>query len=245
MMYKNWLPQVLAAVRRWDALQPGPMLGVMESWDELLPPFVRAQVVGQVVRKLEAAVADWNPRKKRQSQQPPHSWLFPWLPFLPAHQLDAKGTGLVAEVRRKFRQLIDVWEFERGVVPGLQPWQEVLGGEWRRLMMSHVLPAMGKYLRANFRVDPADQEPYLGVLTGVLAWEPMLGGGVLGEVVAQNVLPMWNAKLQEWLALDEADLGEVAEWYGWWRGVVLKDLAASEGAVGHELDKGLRIMNLV
>ena len=66
----------------------------------------------------------------------------------------------------------------------------------------------------------------------------------MGEVLAQGVLPMWYAKLREWLALDDADLSEVAEWYAWWRGSLLQDLAEVEG-VSTELDKGLQIMNLV
>ncbi|KAI9896526.1 hypothetical protein N3K66_008698 [Trichothecium roseum] len=243
MMYKTWLPQVLASVRTWDPMDPTPLLNVMESWDDLLPPFVRAQLTDNIARKLEAAVSDWEPRKKRQSHHLPHTWLFPWLQYLPPYHVDPKGTGLVADVKRKFRRLIDVWEFERGVVPGLTQWQDILGDQWRPLMMSHVLPSMGRYLRINFHVDPADQEQTLHHLTGVLKWSKLLGKSVIAEVLVQSMFPMWNAKLEEWLALEEADLGEVAEWYGWWRGVLLKEFAAST-AVCNELDKGLRVMNM-
>ncbi|KAG6184863.1 hypothetical protein E4U34_007677 [Claviceps purpurea] len=244
MMYKIWLPKAVAAVREWDPLEPGPMLDVIENWNDLLPQFVGAQVMDHVARKLEAAVSDWNPKKKRQSHHLPHSWLFPWLQYLPAYHLDPKGTGLVAEVKRKFRHLIGVWEFERGPVPGLKQWQEILGSQWGPLIMSHVLPSMGRYLRSNFRVDPADQEPYLPVLTGVMKWNQLLSDSVMAEVLVQNVFPMWYEKLQQWLALAEADLEEVAEWYTWWRGVLLKDMAGIEG-VKMELDKGLQMMNLV
>ncbi|PHH61765.1 hypothetical protein CDD81_7976 [Ophiocordyceps australis] len=244
MMHKLWLPRMLAAVRDWDALKPGPMLKVVESWKDVLPGFVQEQLMDSIARKLESTLSEWNPRKKRQSHQLPHTWLFPWLQYMPAYHVDPKGTGLVSEVRRKFKHLIDMWQFERGVVPGLMQWQDVMGEQWRSLIMSHVLPSMGKYLRANFRVDPADQEPYLPVLEGVLGWHELLGDAVMGEVVGKNVLPLWHAKLQEWLALDEADVGEVADWYEWWRAVVLKKLAETEG-VGRELDKGLQMMNLV
>ncbi|KAJ6440623.1 G-patch domain-containing protein [Purpureocillium lavendulum] len=244
MMYKCWLPQVLAAIREWDPLTPGAMLEVVESWNDLLPPFVRAQLMDNIARRLEAALSDWNPKKKRQTHHLPHTWLFPWLQYLPPYHLNPRGTGLVADVRRKFRHLIDAWEFERGVVPGLRQWEDVMGDQWRPLMMSHVLPSMGRYLRTHFRVDPADQEPYLPILTGVLKWQRMLGAAVMAEVLSQDVLPMWYAKLREWLALEEADLGEVAEWYAWWRGSLLEDLAEAKG-VSTELDKGLQIMNLV
>ncbi|KAF7561199.1 hypothetical protein G7046_g2962 [Stylonectria norvegica] len=241
MMYKNWLPKALGALRLWDVYEPAPMLSIMENWDDLLPAFVRAQFVDNVSRKLETAVSDWNPKKKRQSHQLPHIWLFPWLQYLPPYHLDPRGTGLVADVRRKFRQLIDVWEFERGLLPGLTQWEDVLGDQWRPLIMSHVLPSMGRYLRNNFRVDPADQEPYLPVLTGVLKWSCLLGTRIVSEVLTQHMFPMWQRKLKEWLALDEADLCEVAEWYGWWRAVLPEEIAETKG-VKIEFDKALQVM---
>ncbi|KFA54368.1 hypothetical protein S40293_04304 [Stachybotrys chartarum IBT 40293] len=244
MMYKNWLPRVLSAVRSWDPLDPEPMLSVIENWNDLLPPFVRAHFMDNVARRLDAAVGDWNPRKKRQSHHLPHTWLWPWLQYLPPYHLDPRGTGLMADVRRKFRHLIDVWEFERGVIPGLAQWKERFGDQWRPLIMSHVLPSMGRYLRANFRVDPADQEPYLPILTGVLKWSDILGDAVMAEVLVQDMLPIWNSKLQEWMRLDEVDLSEVAAWYTWWRGTVLQDLGEMK-SINSELDKGLLLMNMV
>ncbi|KAH7148283.1 GC-rich sequence DNA-binding factor-like protein-domain-containing protein [Dactylonectria macrodidyma] len=241
MMYKNWLPKTLAAVRSWDVLEPTPMLSILEAWDELLPPFVRAQFIDNIVRKLETAVSDWNPRKRRQSHHLPHIWLFPWLRHLPSYHLDPRGTGLVADVRRKFRQLIDSWEYERGLLPGLTQWESVLGDQWRPLVMSHVLPSMGKYMRTNFRVDPADQEPYLPILTGVLTWAPIVRTRNVAEVLVQHMFPMWHDKLEQWLALEDADLSEVAEWYGWWRGVLPQSVAEARGVRG-EFDKGLRVM---
>lgn len=244
MMYKCWLPRVLSSVREWDPLDPTLMLNLVDEWNDPLPPFVRAQLIDAIVRTLETTLSNWNPKKKRQSHNLPHSWLFPWLQHLPPYHLDPKGTGLVADVRRKFRQLIEAWDFSRGVIPGLAQWRSILGAQWRPLVMSHILPSMGRYLRTSFRVDPADQEPYLPMLTGLLRWEDLLSTEMLAEVLVQDMFPMWYAKLREWVALEEVDLAEVAEWYTWWRGVVLKDVAHVKG-VGSELDKGLQMLNMV
>jgi tuftelin-interacting protein 11 len=241
MMYKNWLPKALAAVRSWDVYDPTPMLNIMEAWNDLLPPFVRAQFIDNIVRKLETAVSDWNPKSRRQSHRLPHSWLFPWLQYLPSYHLDPKGTGLVADVRRKFRQLIDVWEFKKGLLPGLTQWEGVLGDQWRPLVMSHVLPAMGKYLSQNFSIEPSDQEPTLPVLTGILKWTPMLGRRVIAEVLIQHMFPKWHKILKEWLSLTDVNLSQVAEWYAWWRGALLKELAEVR-SVKVEFDKGLKTM---
>ncbi|KAM0347274.1 hypothetical protein ACHAPU_004792 [Fusarium lateritium] len=241
MMYKNWLPKALAAVRSWDVYDPTPLLNIMEAWNDLLPPFVRAQFIDNIARKLETAVSDWNPKSRRQSQRLPHIWLFPWLQYLPSYHLDPKGTGLVADVRRKFRQLIDVWEFKKGLLPGLTQWEGVLGDQWRPLVMSHVLPSMGKYLGGNFSIEPADQEPTLPVLTGILKWTPMLGRRVIAEVLIQHMFPMWHKTLKEWLLFDKVDLAQVADWYEWWRGALLKELAEIK-SVKVEFDKGLKTM---
>ncbi|KAM0334992.1 hypothetical protein ACHAQA_000026 [Verticillium albo-atrum] len=238
MMYKLWFPKAMGAIRDWDVYDPTLLLAVIEAWNDLLPAFVRAQFLEGVVRKLETAVGEWNPRKKRQSHKLPHLWLFPWLQYLPSYHLDPKGTGLVADVRRKFRQLIDVWEFDRGVVPGLTQWRDVLGGQWQPLIMSHVLPSMGRYLRENFRVDPGDQEPYLPMLTGVLKWSSVLGPKVLAEVVVAEVFPLWHDKLGEWLGLEEVNLEEVYAWYEWWRDQVFPEEITGLPPVMKEFDKG-------
>ncbi|KAH6695733.1 tuftelin interacting protein 11 [Plectosphaerella plurivora] len=238
LMYKLWYPKAMTAVRDWDVYDTAPLLSVLEAWDSLLPAFVRAQFIDSIVRKLETAVSEWNPRKKRQSQTLPHVWLFPWLPYLPSYHLEPKGTGLVADVRRKFCQLIDVWSFDRGVVPGLEQWREVMGPQWQPLIMSHVLPSMGRYLRLNFRVDPGDQEPYLSMLTGAMKWSNILGPKVLAQVVVSEVFGLWHDKLGEWLGLEEMNLEEVAAWYEWWRDQVFPAEISKLGAIRKEFDKG-------
>ncbi|TDZ54342.1 G-patch domain-containing protein [Colletotrichum trifolii] len=224
MMYKLWYTRAMSAIRDWDVFNPAPLLAVLEAWNNLLPPFVRAQFLDGVVRKMETAVAEWNPKKKTQSHKLPHLWLFPWLQYLPSYHLDPKGTGLVSEVRRKFKQLIDAWNFERGVIPGLEKWRDVLGEQWRPLMLGHALPAMGRYLRKNFKVDPSDQEPYLPALLGVFEWSAILTPKVLGEVIVTEVFRQWHDKLNEWLDLDEANFMEIGEWMFWWRDLLSEDI---------------------
>ena len=127
MMYKLWLPHVARAVREWNVRGSDQMLAVVEAWDELLPRFVRNQLLEQdVVRKLDEAVSKWDPKRKKHHSLP-HLWLFPWLQYLSAHHLDPKSTTVLSPTsKRKFRQLIDAWEFERGVIPASKQWKDVL-----------------------------------------------------------------------------------------------------------------------
>jgi tuftelin-interacting protein 11 len=147
----------------------------------------------------------------------------------------------VADVRRKFRQLIDVWDFERGVISGLEQWRDVLGNQWMPLIMSHVLPSMGRYLR-DFRVDPSDQEPYLPMLTGVLKWSDILTPKVLAEVIVAEVFPMWHEKLREWRDLPEANFEEIGAWLEWWRDQVFPEEIANLKPIKAEFERGFKVI---
>jgi len=199
------------------------------------------QLVEQVVRRLDDAIANWKPRKKQHNQL--HLWLFPWLEHLPAHHLDPKGTGIVADVRRKFRQLIDVWEFDRGVVPGLRQWKNVFRptreqDQWRPLVMHHILPSMARYLRRNFRVDPSDQEPYLAMLQGVLSWNSVISTSMIAEVIVAEVFPMWHKLLHAWITDSNVNYVELGDWYMWWHDDALPTELTSHPAIQAEFEKG-------
>ncbi|KAL1872478.1 hypothetical protein VTK73DRAFT_1475 [Phialemonium thermophilum] len=248
MMYKLWLPRVASAVREWNVRDSDQMLAVFEAWEKLMPRFVRTQLLEQdVVRKLEEAVAKWEPKRKKHHQHRgslPHVWIFPWLQYLPAHHLDPRSaTGLVADVKRKFRQLIDVWEFDRGVVPDLKQWKEVLRpsksqDQWRPLVMNHILPGMARYLRTQFRVDPQDQEPYLEMLSGVCAWLGILSASLVGEVLVAEVFPLWHEVLYQWLVAEEANYEEIGQWFLWWQDEVFPEEIKALPAIAAEFAKG-------
>jgi tuftelin-interacting protein 11 len=245
MMYELWLRTVTTAVRDWNVRDPDQLIAVLDAWDPLLPPFVRTQLLNDIIRKLDDALQKWQPKKHTHNL--PHRWIFPWLPHLPASHLDPRSsTGLVADVRRKFRQLIDAWDFKRGVVPGLKQWKDVLRpaagtharDTWTPLVMNHVLPAMARYLRANFRVEPQDQGPYLDVLDKVLEWLDVLGASMLGEVLVAEVFPLWHDALYQWLLLEEADYEEIGKWLEWWHEDVFPEEIKGLPSVAAEFEKG-------
>lgn len=232
MIYKLLFPKLITAIaQQWDVYDPTRLLSVFDTWEPLFPAFVRSQLLEQVVRRLDDAIRSWKPRKKQHNL--PHLWLFPWLQHLSSHHLEPKGTGIVADVRRKFRQLIDVWEFDRGVVPGLKQWKDIFRpdksqDQWKPLVMHHVLPGMAKYLRRNFRVDPSDQEPYMPMLNGVLRWTEIIAPSMVAEVVVAEVFPMWHDVLYQWITSDEANYEEVGAWFEWWKDTALADIAGME-----------------
>ncbi|KAK4184906.1 putative Tuftelin interacting protein [Podospora australis] len=244
MMYELWYRTVSGAVREWDVREPDQLIAVLDAWDSLLPGFVRTQLLQDIIRKLDEAIQKWQPKKHAHNL--PHTWIFPWLPYLPSVHLDPKSsTGLVADVRRKFRQLIDSWDFKKGVIPGLKPWKTALRpihgrDQWAPLVMNHLLPGMARYLRTNFQVDPADQK--LEILDSIFEWRDLISPIMIGEVVITELFPMWHKVLYEWLLLDNANYEEIGQWFEWWQTDALPDDIKNLPSVIAEFDKGAALI---
>lgn len=241
MIYQVLFPKLVTSISQaWDVHDATPLLSIFDKWEELFPAFVRSQLLVQVVNRLETAISSWKPRKKHENL---HIWLFPWLQHIPAHHLEPKGTGLVGEVRRKFRQLIDTWDFSKGVVPSLKEWKDVFRptreqDQWKPLVMHHILPSMARYLRTNFRVDPSDQEPYLEMLNGVMRWTDIISTSMVGEVLVSEVFPMWHDILYQWLTSADPNYEEIATWYEWWKDQVFPAEISSLPSITAEFEKG-------
>jgi tuftelin-interacting protein 11 len=251
MIYKLIFPKIVSSINQnWNVHDPAPVLALLDAWDGLLPAFVRSQILDQViVGKLNEAVSSWNP-KKRRSHELPHLWLFPWLQYLPAHHTDPKSsTGLVSDVKRKFRHLVDAWDFHKGIVPGLQQWKEVLcpnpsNDTWTPLIMNHVLPSMARFLNndKNFLVDPNDQAPYMSALQGILAWQEILRPRVLGQVLVEAVFPKWHSVLHQWLTVVGPNQ-EIGQWFEWWRDDVFPPDIKNLRSIQEEFDQGHEMIN--
>jgi tuftelin-interacting protein 11 len=250
MMYTVWFPKVRSAITNtWDVYDPTPLQALLEAWEGLIPSFILSQILDKlIVPKLDEAVAAWNPKKKR-SASPPHLWLFPWLQFLAGHHVDPKSSsGLVSDVKRKFRHLIDAWDFRRGVIPGLQQWRSVLrpdshNDQWTPLIRNHVLPNLATYLRMNFQIAPQDQEPFMIYLNNTLLWKDILGVRDMGQLLVDVMFPMWHNVLHQWLTLDGVNYLEIRDWFDFWRSIIPADLNAVP-AVRTEWQKGNDMINL-
>lgn len=253
LMYNIWFPKVRSAITNtWDVHDPSSLLTFLDHWTPLLPPFIKSQILEQlIVRKLDDAIQSWNPKKRSRTSTLPHLWLFPWLPYLPSHHLDARSSsGLVADVKRKFRTLIDSWDFRRGVIPGLTQWRDLLrpsssssrDDTWTPLLLNHVLPTLSRYFRTNFQVAPQDQEPYMKTLTHVFEWQPVLGDRMLAQLLVNELFPMWHDVLHQWLTMDGVNYLEIRDWFDFWRSVIPTEISALP-VVNAEWKKGEALIN--
>ncbi|KAI9040944.1 putative G-patch domain protein (TFIP11) [Aspergillus affinis] len=250
MIYTLWLPRVRSALlNEWDVFDPTPATSLIVAWKEILPSFVYANVLDQlVVPKLTSGIKEWKPRSssRRHPSSSQHSsrfpwWLFTWLQYLGERHTDPKqATGLLSDAKRKFRVLLDTWDLSRGLVSGIELWRDALGSEFDVCLRNNLLPRLGSHLREDFDVNPQDQD--LAALENVLKWKDFFKPNVMGLLLVAEFFPKWHNILYIWLTNDP-NYEEVGEWFSWWRTQIpaeINDLAI----VDDEWKKGLQSMDL-
>jgi tuftelin-interacting protein 11 len=219
MMLRLWFPTVSSAVTQWDVKNPHPMVHLLQVWTPVLPPFIAKRVLEQITRKLSTSIHEWNPRKFKKS---PHTWIVEWLPFLKPSDLDSKGSGLVAEIKRKIRHALQSIDLSKGPLPGMDQWRKVFGrSEFDHLLTTHLVPRLATHLRDNFEVNPAEQD--LAPLEAVFAWKGLISNEVIGELLKAQFFPKFMEIIHQWLSSEEVVFDEVQTWIGWWRQEILKD----------------------
>jgi tuftelin-interacting protein 11 len=249
MIYTLWLPRVRSVlVNDWDVYDPSPATSLIVAWKEILPAFVYANVMDQlIVPKLSKAIKEWKPRSSRHhpssSQQNSRFpwWLFTWLQYLDERHTDPKhATGLLSDVKRKFRVVLDTWDLRKGLVGGLDLWKEALGSEFDVCLQNHLLPRLARYLREDFEINPQDQD--LTALDDVFKWKAYFKPNVFALLLAAEFFPKWHNILHIWLTNDP-NFEEVGEWFSWWRSQIPAEINEM-AAVDDEWTKGLEAMDL-
>ncbi|KAF2003712.1 TFP11-domain-containing protein [Amniculicola lignicola CBS 123094] len=245
MIHALWLPRIRTTIANdWDPHQPSSMVSLIESWNGngLLPEFVYGHVMEDIVKKLHRTLQDLKPRHafKRKSG-PPSEWLFPWLPYLPAAELDPRGSsGLMSDLKRKLGVAFQDWDLSRGVVPGLERYKGVLGSELDTLLVKRLLPRLSSLMRSDFVINPADQD--LKVLEIVFAWNTFFSSAVMGQLLIEEFFPKWLSILHTWL-ISEPNFNEVGEWLTWWKSNVIPENINAIRAVDDKWNEGLEMVN--
>ncbi|KAE8355848.1 GC-rich sequence DNA-binding factor-like protein-domain-containing protein [Aspergillus coremiiformis] len=249
MIYTLWLPRVRSALLNdWDVYDPKQATSLVVAWKEISPPFVLANVLDQlVVPKLTEALKQWKPRSSsRRHTSSRHSsrfpwWLFTWLQYLDERHTNPRHpTGLLSDAKRKFRVVLDTWDLGKGLVDGIQLWQDALGSEFDICLRNHLLPRLGRHLRENFEVNPQDQD--LTALEDIFKWKDFFKPNVIGLLLVAEVFPKWHNILYIWLTNDP-NYEEVGEWFSWWRTQIPEDINEL-AIIDDEWKKGLQTMEL-
>lgn len=253
MIYSLWLPPMRFAItNKWDVYQNSDtLIDLLKAWKPVLPSFIWANVIDQLVAKrLTDAVAAWKPRGAQKSHQnsskPPHVWLFPWLQYLDEQHTDPKSsTGLLSDVKRKFKSVLSTWDLSTSVPVGLEEWRTVLPSELPSMLVRHLLPRLALHLSTNLVIDPRDQD--LTPLEDVLQWAPFFPLNTIAHLLVAEFFPKWHQTLYVWLTYEGVNYTDVKNWYSWWKEEVLGN-ALSAGfnelsSIAGEWNKGLETMS--
>ncbi|KAK5116881.1 hypothetical protein LTR85_009141 [Meristemomyces frigidus] len=249
LMYTVWLPKLRTTITNWDVLDHSSLTAVVQAWRPLLPAFIYSNLIDQlIVPKLTAGLQAWDPRKRvhhHKSQTvkhaQPHTWIVPWLPYLPPYHLDPNATsGLLVDVKRRLRQVLDGWDVSAGLLPGLGEWRDLLRSELDHILVRHLLPRLSLHLSTKFEVDPSDQD--LTPLENVLKWRELFKPEVMARLLIAEFFPKWLSTLHLWLTTEDASFEEIGQWVTWWK-QQLPEKLANHPDIAKQWEKGTIMLN--
>ena len=226
LIYTLWLPRVRTTVTTtWDVYDPSPLLSLLDAWRSLLPPFILSNVLDNLIpQRLSTAITAWSPvprksnsRHQPPSSQPPHLFLFPWLPLLSPHHVSlTSSTSLLTILTAKLRLVLKTYPLSSGPPPFLASLNPILPQSLPPLLLSTILPRLASHLAKNLIIDPSAQDltPY----ATVLAWSPSFPTSTFAALLATEFSPKFHDCLYQWLTSTdpEPNYDEISEWFLWW-----------------------------
>ncbi|KAG9022220.1 hypothetical protein FS837_006526 [Tulasnella sp. UAMH 9824] len=235
LLWNVWLPKIRSCINNeWNPVDSQPLIQLLEAWSDLLPQFIRDNVMDQLVLpKVQKAIAEWNPKRNEGTL---HGLVFPWLPHV-GLRLEA----LVGDARRKVKNLFRSWTADQGLPEHLMVWQKVFEKkEWEDALLKYVVPKLGATLRDDFKIDPRNQvmEPF----QWVMVWVPHLRASIFAQLLETEFFPKWLSIMHRWLANPNANLDEVTRWYTSWKEQFPESLT-SDPRIGHGFTTGLQLMH--
>ncbi|KIK96718.1 hypothetical protein PAXRUDRAFT_825661 [Paxillus rubicundulus Ve08.2h10] len=236
LLWNVWLPKVRTSINNeWDPSNSSPAIKLYETWASILPPFVRDNILDQLILpKLVKAVSEWNSKRSSVSLR---SLVFPWLPHLGLRVED-----VLDDARRKIKSILRSWVATDSLPEDLDVWRDVFdNADWDALLLKYVVPKLASHLRDQFRVNPRaqDMEPLTQV---VLPWSSLLRGSVMSQLLETEFFPKWLDVLHIWLIQPRVSFEEVAQWYAFWKSIFREDVLALKG-VQKGFTRGLQLMN--
>lgn len=208
VMWNLWLPKVRSTINNeWDALHPRAAVHLIESWESILPPFIRDNILDQLILpKVRKAVDEWDARRSSVSL---YKIVWPWFAVL-GERMDEVLEG----AKRRIRSMLRHWVVKDGVPPELGRWKKDIysSSEWDKLVLQYVLPKLGVCLREDFSVNPAKQN-MVPFAEWVMPWHELVRGSIFTHLLDVEFFPKWLETLYIWLVHPGYKPDEVANWY--------------------------------
>ncbi|KAH8832751.1 GC-rich sequence DNA-binding factor-like protein-domain-containing protein [Flagelloscypha sp. PMI_526] len=235
LLWNVWLPRVRTCINNdWSPADSQPAIRLYEAWSTFLPPFIRDNLLDQlIIPKVQKAVADWTPKHQDTLQ----SLVFPWLPHM-----GPRLEEFVGDARRKIKVQLRGWSIEEDIPADLLSWKEVFDrGDWDSMLLKYVVPKLGATLRADFRVNPRDQ--VMTPLERVLAWAPILSPTIMSQILETEFFHKWLETLYVWLIQPRVGYEEIAQWYQYWSQEVFSETVRRYPGVERGFTRGQQLIN--
>ncbi|OCF31369.1 tuftelin-interacting protein 11 [Kwoniella heveanensis BCC8398] len=242
LLWSSWIPKVRSSINNdWDPASPDAAVHLLESWDPILPPFIRDNVLDQLILpKVKAAIEMWDPRKARlsKSSRSLASIVFPWLPLL-----GDRSEEILDGAKRRIRSVLRNWVVKDGVPEELGRWRNDVysSSEWDKLIIQFVLPKLGVCLRDDFAINPRKQD-MVPLQDWIMPWHALLRSSMFSHLLEVEFFPKWLDILYIWLVQPAYKPDEVANWFVWWKGR-FPDAVLEMRGIDHGFNSGLELMN--
>ncbi|WWC91342.1 uncharacterized protein L201_006285 [Kwoniella dendrophila CBS 6074] len=242
LLWTLWLPKVRSAINNdWDPASPNAAVHLVESWEPILPAFIRDNVLNQLVLpKVKTAIEQWDPRKNKHTKTPKSlaSIVFPWLPLL-----GDRGDDILEGAKRRIRSVLRNWAVKDGVPEELARWKKDVysSSEWDKLIIQFVLPKLGVCLREDFSINPRKQD-LVPLEDWVMPWHKVLRQSMFSHLLEVEFFPKWLDILYIWLIQPNYKPDEVANWFVWWKGRFPEAVLEMRG-INHGFNSGLDLMD--
>ncbi|OXH30890.1 tuftelin-interacting protein 11 [Cryptococcus neoformans] len=241
LIWHLWVPKVRSAINNeWDPLSPNDAVHLVESWEPILPLFVKDNILDQLVLpKVKVAIEQWDPKRNKRERRPKSlaSIVFPWLPLL-GERVDE----VMDLAKRRIRHVMRSWVVKDGVPEELSRWRKDVysSNEWDKLIIQFVLPKLGVCLREDFTINPRKQD-MVPLQDWVLPWHTLIRQSMFSHLLEVEFFPKWLDVLYIWLIQPSYKANEVATWYQWWSERFPEEVRDMPG-VKQGFESGLNLM---
>jgi len=140
LLWNAWLPKVRSCIKyayhhihsvpnlmrscsnEWSPLDPNPALRLYEAWSNFLPPFIRDNIIDQlIIPKVQKATAEWQPQAGGPALR---AIVFPWLPHV-----GLRIEEFLGDAKRKVKSILRNWMASDCMPEDLLSWKDVSDDE--------------------------------------------------------------------------------------------------------------------
>ena len=211
VLWNLWLPKVRSTINNdWDALHPRAAIHLIESWEPILPAFIRDNILDQLILpKVRKAVDEWDTKRQTVSL---YKIVWPWFSVL-GERMDE----ILEASKRRIRSVLRHWVVKDGIPKELSRWKKDIysSSEWDKLVIQYIIPKLGVCLREDFKINPANQD--MKPFEWVMPWHELVRGSMMAHLLDVEFFPKWLDTLYLWLVHPGYKPDEVANWFLWWK----------------------------